>query len=34
LRTYCSAAAITSSSVAGGSKLNNTRMFLHIDHSW
>ena len=29
-RTYCSAAARTSFSVAGGSKLCNTRMFRHI----
>ena len=30
LRTYCSAAACTSSSVAGGSKLWRMRMFLHM----
>ena len=29
-RTYCSAAASISSSVAGGSKLFSTRMFLHM----
>src|SRR5690606_4460006 len=30
LRTYCSAAARISSSVAGGSKLKSGRMFLHM----
>jgi hypothetical protein len=30
-RTNCSEAALTSSSVAAGSKLNNVRMFLHIE---
>src|SRR5277367_4148215 len=33
LRTNCSAAAWTSSSVAGGSKLNNGRMLRHMANS-
>jgi hypothetical protein len=31
LRTNCTDAARISSSVAGGSKLNNVRMFRHMD---
>src|SRR5664279_301749 len=34
LRTYCNAAAWTSSSVAGGSKLCRTLMFRHMSPGW
>ncbi len=33
LRTNCTAAARTSASVAGGSKLNSSLMFRHIRHT-